>query len=101
MSRNVTSDEQIIGALIACYTVEDAASSIGISTRTIYRRLDDVWFRAKLDDALQSLREAREAQALSLVDTAFSTLQETMSDDSAPPSVRVRAAEIALSKFWR
>lgn len=101
MSRNVTSDEQIIGALIACYTVEDAASSIGISTRTIYRRLDDVWFRAKLDDALQSLREAREAQALSLVDMAFSTLQETMSDDSAPPSVRVRAAEIALSKFWR
>lgn len=101
MSRNVANDEQIIGALLACYTVEDAASSIGISTRTIYRRMDDWMFRSKLDDALQTVREARQAQALSLVDSAFSTLQKTMNDDTAPPSVRVRAAEIALAKFWK
>lgn len=101
MSRNVATDEQIIGALLACYTIEDAASSIGISTRTIFRRMDDLMFRSKLDDALQTVREARQAQALCLVDSAFSTLQKTMHDATAPPSVRVRAAEIALAKFWK
>lgn len=101
MSRNVANDEQIIGALLACYTIEDAATSLGISARTIFRRLDDVMFRLDLEQALENVRQAREAQALSLVDSAFSTLQHAMDDNNAPPSVRVRAAEIALSKFWK
>lgn len=100
MSKNVADDEQIISALLASHTIEDAARSLGISARTIFRRLDDWMFRSKLEDALEAVREARQAQALSLVDDAFSTLRQTMTDDSAPPSVRVRAAEVALSKFW-
>lgn len=101
MSRKDVNDEQIISALLACPSVEAAASSLSISPRTIFRRLEDTFFQILLADALDGVRKAREARSLALVDTAFETLQETMRDESAPPSVRVRAADVALGRFWK
>lgn len=101
MARNDVTDERIIDALLSTPTVEAAAEACGVSARTIFRRLEDWSFQASLSEALEGVRKAREAKGLSLVDEAFATLQRAMRDPASPPSVRVRAAEIALAKFWR
>lgn len=101
MSRNDASDEAIITALLASPTIEEAARACKISTRTIHRRFGDYFFVSKLEEAVEGIRSARKAQALSVLDEAFDALREIMRDPAAPPSSRVRAAEVILARLWR
>jgi len=89
--------EDAIAALLSQRSVEDAARSVGVSTRTLLRWLRwpefQVAYRAARREAFsQSI--ARLQQATS---AAAATLLKVMVDPNAPASCRLRAADSVLA----
>jgi hypothetical protein len=87
-------DEQleVIEAILHTRTRADAASALGISERTLYRRLQD----EELKTALRLIREARAKaltdRLLTEVDEAANTLIEIHSNKANEPPARSLAA---------
>jgi transposase-like protein len=89
--------EDAIAALLTQRTVEEAARSSGVSTRTLLR-----WVKTpEFDQAYREARRAAFTQSVARLQQASSaaatTLLKAMIDPGAPASVRVRAAESILS----
>ena len=91
--RNV--DEVLITALACGATAEQAAHKAGVCERTVYRRLDDPTFAAKLKRSRAELvnRTGGVLTAGSL--EAVKTLLE-LQKPGAPPNVRLGAARAIL-----
>lgn len=93
--------EEAIAALLSQRNVEEAARTAGIGARTLLRWL-------KLPEFQNAYREARReafGQAVARLQqgtsAAATTLLKVMIDPSAPPSVRVRAAEAVFNHAFR
>jgi hypothetical protein len=89
--------EEAVAALLTQRNVEDAARTVGISTRTLLR-----WM--KVPDFQTVYREARRAAFRQSVarlqqgsSAAATTLLKTLVDTGIPAGVRVRAAECVLN----
>jgi hypothetical protein len=85
-------DFALVAALASGATVQDAATSSGVSERTVFRRLQDAEFRARLAAA----RGEMVSRALGLLAdgsaAAAGKLLALMADAEVTPSVRLRAA---------
>ena len=88
-----------IQALLTCRTQADAAEQAGVAQRTLQRWLDDVGFRAALDQAATTALEIATSRLSGLVARTVSILDVAMSDEEASLSVRLRAADIVLSRL--
>jgi hypothetical protein len=92
--------ERAVAALLTEHSVERAAASARVGTRTIYRWLDEPDFAA----AYRRARRKAFGQAIALTQRyaplAVNTLAKVMMDDSAPHNAKVRAAATML-KFGR
>ena len=92
--------ERAVAALLTEHSVERAAASAKVGTRTIYRWLDEPDFAA----AYRRARRKAFGQAIALTQRyaplAVNTLAKVMMDDSAPHNAKVRAAATML-KFGR
>ena len=89
--------EEAIAALLTQSNVEQAARSVGISTRTLLR-----WMKVpEFDAAYREARRKAFSQSIARLQqgatAAATTLLKIMVDPGAPPSVKVRAAEAVLS----
>jgi phage terminase small subunit len=90
---------KVIESLVATGDVRQAAQTAGVSRTSIYR-----WMRNP--DFHRALKET-EAEALAnlsralvrLGEQATQTLQATLADTSLPVGIRVRAAEVVLSRL--
>jgi hypothetical protein len=105
MSTNVTpqhlspKQRQAVEALLTTGEVAASAQAAGVARHTLYRWLKEPMF-------LQAVRET-EARALDelsrllvrLGRTAAATLAKAMSDPAVPWSIRVRAADVSLSRL--
>ena len=92
---------QFAMALLSSKSIEDAAFSIGISTRTAQRYLSDERFKSILH-SLQEQALAQTAVSLSSAATsAVATLTEIMQDDGNPSGVRARCADLILQSNLR
>jgi transposase len=85
--------EYALAAMMAQPTIRDAARVSGISESTIYRwKRDEPAFRkayrAARRDAITQARKSLEE----LAQTARDTLEDVMSDETAPHATRVSAA---------
>ena len=77
-------DAALIAALLGGATVEDAASTAGLSRRTAFRRLDDPTFRQALAEAKQA-RLARVVEVMVRSGGGTTMKQEArLSRDRAP-----------------
>jgi Helix-turn-helix domain len=101
MARNVTKlkpkQEEAILALLSNRTVEEAARSINIAPRTLYRWQQDPVF----DAAVRKARRAGYGQAIARLQQAsgiaVSVLIKVLADAVTPAAVKVRAVDIVLS----
>ena len=91
--------EAAIGALLTHRTIEDAATAIGISSKTLRLRR---WLkRSEFQTAHQQARRESLSQCMARLQqassAAVSTLLKVMVHPSAPPGSRVRAADSVLT----
>jgi hypothetical protein len=88
-------DEALLTALACGATVEQAARSVGVSPRTVHRRLADPRFRRRLEsvrgDMVQRTAGMLTAASLEAVKTLL-----TLQQGSVPASVRLGAARAVL-----
>jgi hypothetical protein len=88
--------EEAIAALLTQRNVEEAAKSVGISTKTLLRWMKDPEF----DTAYRKARRLAFGQSVARLQqasgAAVSTLLKIMVDPAAPHSTRVRAADSVL-----
>jgi hypothetical protein len=89
--------DDAIAALLTHRNVEEAASAVQISTKTLLRWMKDPVF----DRAFRAARRATFSQSVARLQqaapAAVTTLLKTLVDANAPASVRVRAAECIMN----
>jgi transposase-like protein len=88
--------EEAIAALLTHRTIEEAARSLDIATKTLLRWMKEPEF----DAAYRAAKRAAFGQSIArlhhLSSAAVSTLGKIMLDSATPPGTRVRAADSIL-----
>jgi transposase-like protein len=88
--------EEAIVALLTHRTIEEAARSIGVDPKTLFRWMKEPEF----DAAYRAAKRAAFAQSIArlqhLTSAAVSTLGKVMLDSTTPPATKVRAADSIL-----
>ena len=101
MSANVSKlkpkQEEAIVALMSRQSVDEAAQSIKIAPRTLYRWLKEPEFEAAYLKARRDTYKQGIARLQKNVGAAISILFKVMADAATPPAVKVRAVECVLS----
>lgn len=88
-------DDVLFSLLVSGCHVENAARAAGISERTAFRRLADPTFRARLDQARETLRESILAKLSDGAHDAISVLMDLMRE-AEDEGVRFRSAKALL-----
>jgi DNA-binding MurR/RpiR family transcriptional regulator len=84
--------ERALTALLAHPTISEAAQSCGVSEPTLWRWLKDPAFSAAYNRLRNRLIEATLDQLAKSCGESVTTLRETLTDEAAPPAVKVNAA---------
>jgi hypothetical protein len=88
-------DERLLIALACGASVETAARSLGVSERTVYRRLADSAFRKRLQDMRADMVQ-RTAGALTAAGSEAVRTLLALQKETVPPAVRLGAARAVL-----
>jgi hypothetical protein len=88
-------DEKLLMALACGASVEAAARTVGVSDRTVYRRLTDAAFRQKLQDLRADMVQRTSGALTAAATEAVRTLLD-LQKPAAPPPVRLGAAKAIL-----
>jgi transposase-like protein len=88
--------EAAILALLSQRNIEEAARSVGISPRTLYRWLQDPDFSAGYRAARRAAFSQSAARLQQMCSAAVTTLGKVMVDPNSPVASRVRAADSVL-----
>lgn len=106
MSKKVTRKNQVtpkqalaLNTLVSGGTVPAAANAAGVSRKTIYKWLARAEFQAELNKAQSDAMEEINRALISLGLDAVDTLAVAMRDESNPPSIRIRAADIIFNRI--
>jgi hypothetical protein len=84
--------ERVIAALLVSPTMEKAATSCGLSVRTVQRMLNDPEFAKEYQETKVLLLRDTTAKLTSNSNKAVETLRKIFNDRKAPHSARVTAA---------
>lgn len=99
MKENLTPKQRrAIEALLTSGNVSEAAESAKVSRETIYQWMKKPVFRMALQEGTQEALERLSRSLVSLGDKAVKTLRDALDDGSSNASVRVRAADLVISK---
>lgn len=94
--------QRAVRALLEQKSVGDAAKSIGVGERTLFRWLTDPAFKLALSAAESDLLDAATRRLLSLQDAAIGTFESLLADGSeASDTVRLRAASAVLDHLLK
>ncbi len=88
-------DDVLFSLLVSGCHVENAAKAAGVSERTAFRRLADPIFRARLDQARETLRASILAKLSDAAHDAISVLMDLMRE-AEDEGVRFRSAKALL-----
>lgn len=89
-------DEKMIKALATCGSVSATAVRLGIAESTIYRRLQDNEFRAKLEIVKGDILREFKANYLESSEQARTVIETMMKDRKLNPAVRLQAAQTII-----
>ncbi len=98
-SRRAADDEMLLDLLAAGWTHEEAAASVGLSSKTVQRRLQDGDFRLEL--AHRRARRAAELAARLSSATTRAVDVIIAGFDADSDVTRLKAADMALTWFAR
>jgi hypothetical protein len=90
--------EEAIAALLSQPRVEDAARTVGVPVRTVYRWMREPEFAARYKEARRAAFSQCTARLQQMSAAAVSTLGKIMVDANAPAASRVRAASCILER---
>ncbi len=90
--------EEAIAALLSQRNAEEAARSIGIATRTLFRWLQEPAFAAAYREAKRAAFSQAIARIHTMTTAAVSALGKVLVDPRAPAASRVRAATSILEQ---
>jgi hypothetical protein len=93
--REKVSDDSLLKLLACGATVESTARKLGVTERTVYRRLAKPKFRQRLQELRQEAMERNANTASALAPEALKTLLDLMSPGQ-PPAERRQAAATVL-----
>lgn len=86
--------EMAMAALISSPTVRDAAKASGISESSLWVYLQDPDFSQEYEDKKGAIVAVAAERLRSRLDSATETVHSIMTDDTAPPQVRISAARM-------
>ena len=89
--------EEAIVALLTARNLEEAAKSVGIAPKTLFRWLQIPEFAKAYRDARRAAFGQSIARLQQASSAAATTLMKLMVDPNIPPSVRARAADSVLN----
>ena len=89
--------EAAILALLSQRNVEEAARTVGVGARTLYRWMNEPDFDAVYRAARRAAFSQSAARLQQMCTAAVSTLGKIMVDPNAPAASRVRAADSVLN----
>lgn len=95
--QTAVTDEEIIAALIASGTIAEAASKVGLSTRTIYDRMACKDFKALYHGAKTDIVRGAVFKINSKLTEAIETVSELMTDKEVNPAIRLQAAQTIIT----
>ena len=90
-------DEKIITALATCGSVSATAERLGVAESTIYRRLQDNEFRAKLEVVKCDILREFKASYLESSERARSAIESMMDNDKINPAIRLQACQTIIN----
>ena len=93
--------EIAIAALIALPTIGDAAKSVGVGEKTLFRWLQLPDFQVAYRKARKEVVTQAVAQIQNGLSDAIKTLSEIMKDTGAPASARVTAARSMIDTAFK
>lgn len=91
------SDETIIAALIQHGTVKAAAEAAGVSTRTVYDRMQTRAFVALYEAAKNDLIRQAVFSINSKLSAAIDAVSDIMTNEENNPAVRLQAAQTIIN----
>jgi hypothetical protein len=92
---------QAIQSLLTQSSVPNAAASVGISTRSLYRWLDEPAFRLALNTALDKSIDAAARGLVGLTEKAIKVVGTVLDNEQLHPATRLRAADLVLSNMLK
>ena len=90
-------DEKLITALATCGSVNATATQLGIAESTIYRRLQENEFRAKLEIVKGDILREFKASYLEASERARATIESMMDNDKINPAIRLQACQTIIN----
>lgn len=90
-------DEKMIKALATCGSVTATAVRLGIAESTIYRRLQDNDFRAKLEIVKGDVLREFKASYLESSERARNAVESMMNNDKINPAIRLQACQTIIN----
>ena len=100
MTENLTPKQnKAVTALLVMPDVTAAATAAGVSRDTVYKWLRDPAFQAVIRSAEAAALASVSRSLVGLADAAVGSLARAMNDESAPLSIRVRAADAVLGRL--
>jgi hypothetical protein len=92
-------DSPLIQALASGMTVTRAADDVGVSERTVYRRLRDPDFQAGLAQARTQRADRIAYRAAGFLDAGLGQLGRNLVDDAVDPHLGMTAAQFHLRRI--
>lgn len=98
MAKNTqaVSNEEIIAAILQHSTIKEAAAAVGISTRSVYDRMEDRAFRSEYMAAKDDIIRGAVFSINRKLSQAVDTVAEIMEDKDNNPAIRLQAAQTII-----
>ena len=93
-------DDQLIELLAKGETLANASRLVGVSARTVRRRMDNPEFRRHVDEFRADMLTRAAGRLANVLDSAITTLADLL-EPNVSPAIRLAAARAALEHCCR
>ncbi len=94
-------DEMIVAALVSCQSNKKAAQKLGITERSLYRRLQSEELQRKLREAQNVLIDAAIMEMKRNLQSSVSVIVSVMNNMECSPQVRINAADMIQRNYLK
>lgn len=94
-------DEQIVAALLSSQNNRKAAQALGMTERSLYRRLQSEELQRKLRDAQNTLVDDAVSEMKQNLSAATAVIVSVMNNNEFSPQVRINAADMICRNYLK
>lgn len=98
---DIMTDERILEVLSTASSIRSASKQLGISDRTIYRRMKDPDFMERYQEQRKTAIDTASQELVNLAEMAIETIKKVMQDENASPQIRLNASGLILGNILK